>query len=292
MGYSTIYRKVDRQGFRLKPICQTLRRQYEVIKLRINACTQFARKKVQILLLLVHKSLGNTVKFHTALLATLGIVAWVGGTCATAHDAWVAPVDGPIYPVHFGHKAPQDYVAAKVKAVTAFDAARAPLAVEISRDAKGASVKASGKPAMLLVEFDNGFYTKVDGKSVQMSKRDAPAGSTTNHPVKSGKTIVQWAPWMTEPVGQRLEVLPVDTSTPAAGSKFKVRVLLDGKPVAGLMVENNSNETGPKTDAQGLATLTLVKGINRLAVDYDIPMKGDPDTDKLGLNASLVFMTK
>ena len=79
---------------------------------------------------------------------------------------------------------------------------------------------------------------------------------------------------------------------PKAGSKFQVRVLLDGKPVAGVMVENNSNEAGPKTDADGRATLTLVKGINRLAVDYDIPMKDDPDTDKLGLNASLVFMTK
>ena len=233
---------------------------------------------------------------YTLIAATFTIVALsilVASNSATAHDSWVAPVDGPVFPVHFGHKSPQDYAAAKVKTVTVFDASHALLTAEISRDAKGASVKASGKPAMLLVEFDNGFYTKVDGKSVQLSKRDAPAGSTTNHPMKSGKTILQWASWMTEPVGQRLEVLPVDASAaPKAGSKFQVRVLLDGKPVAGVMVENNSNEAGPKTDADGRATLTLVKGINRLAVDYDIPMKDDPDTDKLGLNASLVFMTK
>ena len=231
--------------------------------------------------------------FITAAVTAFAAFTFIACSAASAHDAWVAPVDGPVFPVHFGHKSPQDYVAAKVKAATAFDAARTPLSVEISRESKGASVKASGAAAMLLVEFDNGFYTKIDGKSVQMSKRDAPAGSTTNHPVKSGKTIVQWAPWMTEPVGQRIEVLPVDASAaPKAGSKFKVRVLLDGKPVGGVLVQNNSNETGPKTDADGLATLTLVKGINRLSVDYDIPMKGDPDTDKLGLNASLVFMTK
>jgi nickel transport protein len=232
-------------------------------------------------------------RLAATLTAVLAASTLVAPLIANAHDAWVAPVDGPIFPIHFGHKGPQDYVAAKVKTVTVFDANRATLASEISRDDKGASVKPNGKPAMLLVEFDNGFYTKIDGKSVQMSKRDAPAGSVTNHPVKSGKTIVQWMPWMTEAVGQRLEVVPINASAaPTAGSKFQVRVLLDGKPIAGLMVENNSNETGPKTDAQGLATLTLVKGINRLAVDHDIPMKGDPDTDKLGLNASLVFMAK
>lgn len=223
----------------------------------------------------------------------LGCGAFVGSNVTAAHDAWVAPVEGPVFPVHFGHKAPQDYVAEKVKTVTAFDANRLPLTVDVMRDATGASVRANGKPAMLLVEFDNGFYTKVDGKSIQMSKRDAPPGSTTNHPVKSGKTIVQWAPWMAEPMGQRLEVLPLKVSgAPKAGSKFKVRILLDGKPVSGVMVENNSNETGPKTDADGLATLTLVKGINRLSVDYDIPMPGDPETDKLGLNGSLVFMSQ
>ena len=114
-----------------------------------------------------------------------------------------------------------------------------------------------------------------------------PAG-----PLKWGKTIVQWQPWMTEPVGQRIEVLPVTAAEPKAGSKFTVRVLFEGKPLAGVMVENNSNETGPKTDADGRATLVLVPGINRLAVDYDLPLKADPDADTLVLNASLVFMAR
>jgi nickel transport protein len=146
---------------------------------------------------------------------------------------------------------------------------------------------------MFLVEFDNGSYSTVDGKTVNVGKREAPSATSSRRPLKWGKTIVVWQSWMTEPVGQRIEVLPVTAAAePTAGSKFTVRVLFEGKPLAGVMVENNSNETGPKTDADGRATLVLVPGINRLAVDYDLPLKADADADTLALNASLVFMAR
>ncbi|AMS31894.1 hypothetical protein AEM42_04800 [Betaproteobacteria bacterium UKL13-2] len=230
----------------------------------------------------------QTVALGIAVFSTVSFVQ-----NAAAHDAWVAPVAGSVYPVHFGHKEPQSYAAAKVKAVSVFDAKRATLTNEISRDDKGASVKVSGTPAMFLVEFDNGSYSTVDGKTVNVGKREAPSATSSRRPLKWGKTIVVWQSWMTEPVGQRIEVLPVTAAAePTAGSKFTVRVLFEGKPLAGVMVENNSNETGPKTDADGRATLVLVPGINRLAVDYDLPLKADADADTLALNASLVFMAR
>lgn len=123
-----------------------------------------------------------TVALAIAGLSTLGLIG-----SASAHDAWVAPVTGPVYPVHFGHKEPQSYAAAKVKVVSVLDAKRGPLANEISRDDKGASVKVNGKPAMFLVEFDNGFYSRVDGKTVNVSKREAPTSTSTRRTAQMGQ---------------------------------------------------------------------------------------------------------
>lgn len=98
---------------------------------------------------------------------------------------------------------------------------------------------------------------------------------------------------MCKPVGQRFEFVPeAFTGALKAGQPFKVRLLLDGQPVANAMVENNSSEEGPRTDASGAVTVTLVKGINRLANDLDINQLADPDATRLSLTAALVFVAE
>jgi nickel transport protein len=56
------------------------------------------------------------------------------------------------------------------------------------------------------------------------------------------------------------------------------------------MVENNSNEQGPKTDADGYVTVMVVKGQNRFATDHDIDQPNDPDAKRLSLTAAFVFI--
>ena len=217
-------------------------------------------------------------------------------TCATlaqAHDAWIAPVAGPVYPVHYGHKEPGPFPGKKVQAVRILDAQQTELLATVTPGEQGADVAVDGTPAMMLVYFDNGFWVKEAGGSRNVSKLEAPAAISGSRPLKWGKTITQWTAWSGVPMGQRIEIIPVGVSAaPRAGSKMTVKVLLNGKPLAGAMVENNSNETGPKTNAAGLATLTLTSGQQRLAVDHDIPLKNDPKTDKIVLNASLVFLAQ
>ena len=104
-------------------------------------------------------------------------------------------------------------------------------------------------------------------------------------PLKDGVSIT--------PLGQRIEFVPVGlTGLPKAGSQLKLHLLLDGQPLAGQMVENNSNETGPKTDTNGDVTVTVLKGINRFATDHDIMQANMPDAQRLSLTAALVFVAK
>ena len=126
-----------------------------------------------------------------------------------------------------------------------------------------------------------------------MRHSQLPAGTDPSHPLKFSKTIVSWQPWMNRALGQRIEFVALSADhAPKAGSQLRLKLLLDGKPLGGQMVENNSNEQGPKTDAAGNVTVTVVKGINRFATDYNIHQQNDPDAQRLSLTAALVFVVQ
>lgn len=212
---------------------------------------------------------------------------------AGAHDAWVAPVAGPAYPIQYGHKESLPYPAHKVKNVQAFDAKGREIAVDLVREDSGVSARPASAPAMMTVFFDNGYYSRVDGKSRNVGKREAPGATDSSHPLKWGKTILNWSASSFEPLGQRLEIVPVRfDGQPKAAAPISVRVLLEGKPLAGATVTSDSGEQNPRTDAQGLATLKTASGAQRLTVEHRIPTPDNPDADQLALNASLVFVAR
>lgn len=240
---------------------------------------------------------------HIAKHAACGLPSWLSAAIAGAllfsaapagaHDAWVVHGDGPVYPIQYGHKEPMAYAPQKVKAVKAFDAKGREVAVELKREDKGVAAQPASLPAMLTVFFDNGYFVKVDGKSRNVGKREAPSGTESSHPLKWGKTILQWTPSSFEPVGQQLEIVPVAfEGQPRAAAPISVRVLLDGKPLAGATVTSDGGDQSVKTDVKGLATLKPVKGVQRLTAEHRMPLAGDPDADTLALNASLVFVAR
>jgi len=217
-----------------------------------------------------------------------------------AHDAWVDPLGGPDYAVFYGHKVPESYPAAKVTTLRVLDAQQHFLPYTRTESAQGLRIRPSGQPALFVLDFDNGYWTKTpadkESRNVRLTSEPAGAanaGGVGSHPLKFSKTVVRWQPWMFRPVGQRFEFVPEAFTGPLrAGQSLRLRLLLDGQPVAGAMVENNSNETGPRTDATGMVTVTLVKGINRLANDLDLAQTADPDATRLSLTAALVFVAE
>lgn len=209
-----------------------------------------------------------------------------------AHDAWVEPAAGPIYRILYGHKIPEPYKPVKVTSIKVFDAKKQLLKFSKMETKEGLSIKPNnGTPAMFALEYDNGYWVKVGKESKNVRKSEMPEGTDPSHPLKFSKTIIKWQSWMKQPSGQRIEFVPVDfNGAPKAGSALKLQLLLDGKPLGGQMVENNSNEQGPKTDENGYVTVTVLKGQNRFATDYDINQPNDPDAQRLSLTAAFVFV--
>lgn len=210
-----------------------------------------------------------------------------------AHDAWVEPTEGPVYRILYGHKIPEPYKPVKVTSIKVFDSDKRLLKFSKMETKDGMSIKTNGNVVMFALEFDNGYWVTVGGETKNVRKSKMPEGTNPSHPLKFSKTIKSWQSWMKKPLGQRIEFVPVAFSgAPKAGDQLKLQLLLDGKPLGGQMVENNSNEQGPKTDENGYVMVTILKGVNRFATDYDIKQPNVPDAQRLSLTAALVFVAK
>ncbi len=211
-----------------------------------------------------------------------------------AHDAWVVPGAGPVYQILYGHKIPEAYSADKITVLKVLDANQKSVSYNRIVTKEGVSVKViSGKPALFVLDFDNGYWVKSGAESHNISKAQIPAGSDPLHAIKFSKTMISWQSWMSQPQGQRIEFIPVDvTEIPKAGARLRLQLLLDGKPLANQMVENNSNEQGPKTDRDGYVTVTVTKGMNRFATDHDMAQTNNEIAKRLSLTAVFVFNAK
>ncbi len=210
-----------------------------------------------------------------------------------AHDAWVAPGPGPTWPILYGHEEPEGYAASKVQSVKAFDLSGDPVTVEVERGPDGATVRAATQPALFVVDFDNGFFSRVDGQTRNVGKREAPQGTNSSHPLKWSKTVLAWSAQSSRPLGQRLEIVPGrPAAEPTAGQTMTLQVLLDGRPLAGARIVLVGSKQVFQADNAGQTTYRVGSGVQRLSVEHRMPTPEDPDADTLAMNASLVFLAR
>ena len=94
-------------------------------------------------------------------------------------------------------------------------------------------------------------------------------------------------PWVTQPVGLSLEIVPdVNPYAPAAGQELPVRVLLDGRPLPGATVMLNNLQFDGRplqtvlTDVAGRAVFRFPRtGAWQLNVLWTRALKGNPKAD-------------
>lgn len=212
---------------------------------------------------------------------------------ARAHDAWVE-LAGPKHEIVYGHGSKTEaYATAKVKRVAAFDSAGKSLPASLATTGDRAFVDAKGRAAVLTVDFDNGFWSKVGDDWKNVSKADAPGATESSHSLKFGKTVLAWGPAVTRPLGQRLEIVPVADAAPKAGGKLAVTVLFEGKPLAGVKLGKGGHDEGKgvSTDAAGKAVVDVDPGTQMLVVEHRLPYQG-PEADKTTLAANLRFAAR
>ncbi|MDJ1158938.1 DUF4198 domain-containing protein [Chelatococcus sp. SYSU_G07232] len=229
---------------------------------------------------------------HAALAAALALVPGA----ARAHGIFVAQRHGDLAVV-YGHGAADDaYAPEKVKEATARSAGGEPVPVSLKPQEKYVLVEPAREAAVLSVTFDGGFWSKTRaGKWINKGRSEVADAETAQHSLKFNTTVLAATGGPLAPQGLPLEIVPLaDPLTLRMGDDLPVRVLMDGKPLAGANVladyVNEGHGTSFRTDKDGKAVIVLRNdGLNVLAVSASVPTTGNREVDKLGLHATLSF---
>lgn len=216
---------------------------------------------------------------------------------AIAHGVWVADRWGEPAIV-YGHGASDDpYQAGKITAVRAFDEDGKALPVTVKPSDRHATLAFEGEPAVVTVEFDNGFWSeRPDGSWVNEGRSEVPDAKSAGHYVKHNVTLLHVHDRVPELPPQPMQIVPLANPLGREpGDALRVRVLLDGQPLAGAEVIAdyvNMPEAEPAvTDGKGEAVVTIRNdGLNVIAASHDRPLAGNPDADKRGHFATLAFL--
>jgi nickel transport protein len=216
---------------------------------------------------------------------------------AAAHTVWLMPErarPGGWHVLFGGHAGAIDpYPAAKLKAVTALAADGKSLAVSRAPKADGVHLTIAGKPSMILAHYDNGIHTKrSDGPSVEKPMNMVPRALSATRAVKWHKTIAAWAPIVTRPAGQPFELVPMAATQPIAGKPMLVKVLVGGKPAAGVKVSRNEEGAEAVSDSRGIARFVPQAGYNKIWSGARTPVKGNPAYTENSIEYSFGFFAK
>jgi len=213
---------------------------------------------------------------------------------AAAHTAWLEPNDDLVggYVVRFGgHEGKTEpYDTDKLKAVAAYSADGDPLGVVREDGDGGTSMRVEGKAAVLTLTFDNGIWSRPEGaRSVNKPMNEVPGAISGVSAIKYHKTIAQWGETATRTWKQPFELVPVDATPPVAGEPMRIRVLIDGEPVAGVKVAADESAEGTLSDANGIVTVTPQAGFNRLWAGQRTAVADDVRFTTLSIEYILAF---
>ncbi|RYG62426.1 DUF4198 domain-containing protein [bacterium] len=160
--------------------------------------------------------------------------------------------------------------------------------------ADGVEIRFASKPSVVLAHMDNGIHSKPPtGPTVEKPLNEVPGAKSATSAVKFHKTIVEWNAQSTRAFGQAFEVVPLEPTQPRAGMPLVLRVLRDGKPLAGVRLgrDEEPGEGAPTSDADGRVTIVPSAGVNRWWAGKRFPVQ-TPQFTELSYEYSLVFEAK
>ncbi|UVM00500.1 DUF4198 domain-containing protein [Pseudomonas atacamensis] len=215
----------------------------------------------------------------------------------SAHGLWTEERRGNIE-VIYGHGAEDNaFKAQKISGAWAYDASGKMIPVSVERLADHARLKPLKPPALMAVALNNGMWSQTaDKKWINEGRSKVPGATEATQTFKYSLAIYQPGAKLPKLEQIKLLILPeVDPLTVGPGKSLPVRVLLDGKPAAGVKLYGDyrsaPNTLSTETDKDGRAqVLVRNEGLNVIAAQVEVPVKDSVDVDSRGLFSSLTFL--
>lgn len=220
----------------------------------------------------------------------------LSASTASAHGIWLAERCGETAIV-FGHGAEDSpYDPASVERVEAVGRDGTTVKAEVRAERN--HVVVVGDADALVADFDGGFHSRgADGKWVAKTRVEVPGATDAVRAFKYAIHLTESHTGLPRLPPQTLQIIPLsDPGHLPAGSKIRVRVIFQGRPLGGLFLipdfVNAAQTTGPLTDFAGEAEVTLRNnGLNVIAAAYSVPLVGDPRAVRTSHFATLSFVS-
>jgi nickel transport protein len=244
---------------------------------------------------------GDNMKRSTKLLAAaLAVAGTIAASTTQAHGIWFAQRATQLAMI-YGVGA-DDLDAVKrlplVTSIGAYDSAGETVPTRLEVAGPLLLVDTTEQPAIVAAVLNNGIWSKTpDGKWHKKGKDEVPDAVVAERTYKYGvhlraplKGAVPLLP------AQRLQIVPVNMPIPQAmGEPLKLRVLFDGKPVAGASVlhdlVNDPDGEPAKTAADGTVTIKVRnQGMNVIAAVFEGPSEEPAKTLRTEHLATLSFV--
>jgi len=215
----------------------------------------------------------------------------------SAHGLWTEERRGNIE-VIYGHGAEDNaFKPQKISGAWAYDASGKMIPVSVERLADHARLKPLKPPAVLAVALNNGMWSQTaDKKWINEGRSKVPGATEATQTFKYSLAIYQPGAKLPKLDQIKLLILPeVDPLAVGPGKSLPVRVLLDGKPAAGVKLigdyRSAPNTLSTETDKDGRAqVLVRNEGLNVIAAQVEVPVRDSADVDSRGLFSSLTFL--
>jgi uncharacterized GH25 family protein len=228
---------------------------------------------------------------------TFALLGLLLATQASAHGLWTEQRRGNIE-VIYGHGAEDNaFKAQKVSGAWAYDLAGSMIPVTVERLPDHARLLPLKPPAVLAVALDNGMWSQTaDKKWINEGRSKVPGAIESTQTFKYSLAIYEPGAKLPKLDAIKFVIVPeVDPLTVGPGQSLPVRVLLDGKPAAGVKLVGDyrsaPSTVSTETDADGRAkVLVRNKGLNVIAAQMEIPLKDNKDVATRGVFTSLTFL--
>ncbi|AHF67172.1 DUF4198 domain-containing protein [Pseudomonas cichorii] len=216
---------------------------------------------------------------------------------ASAHGLWTEQRRGNIEVV-YGHGAEDNaFKAQKVSGAWAYDLAGRRVPVTVQRLDDHARLHPLKPVAVMSVALDNGMWTRnKDKKWINEGRSKVPGGTESIHTFKYSLAIYEEGARLPSFDKLKFVIVPqVDPLTVGPGKPLPVRVLVDGKPAAGIKLfgdyRSAPDVVSAETDAEGRANVVVRnEGLNVIAAEVTLPVSNDADIEARGLFTSLTFV--
>lgn len=216
---------------------------------------------------------------------------------AFAHHAWIEK-ERDRFIVGWGHAPKIDpYEPHKVKDIKAFDMKGRGIAISKTDEKDKVYLSSDADISMVSLSFESGYLVTTPEGKKKMTKREAQKAGLqivdSFYSNQFAKSIFAYSDAVIKPAGMRFEIVPLKNPyLLKQGESLPIKVLYEGKPLAGAAVETENHKDAGKTGMDGIANIEISgHGMQVVIAKYRIA-SNDPDADFMSFTTVLTWDRK